>query len=145
MPTTPYPTLVIFSHDVRGSDEWLMEEMERMKEVRENGFTKEIVLLISGFDDDPRELADIPEVQAYCRRLVKTGLISYLSFTTSLPGAPKGLAGSLGSFEAWLLSIGVKDEVSRKQFDTFCDDILPASNAEADRRVGAIKFNPEGK
>lgn len=48
------------------------------------------VLVIAGYDDDHRELFDIPEVAKLCRTLVRIGFITILEFSSLLPpGKPQ--------------------------------------------------------
>jgi len=63
----------------------LVEQMKVMKAARDGSPHANIVCLISGFDDDPRELYEIIEARAFCRRLVTTGYISWLSFSDTFP------------------------------------------------------------
>src|ERR1700722_18915561 len=60
----------------------LLDQMRVMKRAREERFYPHVVAQIRGFGDDPRELYDIPEVRAFCRRLVNLGFVSYLEVTT---------------------------------------------------------------
>lgn len=59
------------------TDSELLAQMRAMEASRKSG-VKYVALTIFGFDSDPRELWQIPEVQAFCRRLVDIGLIGLL-------------------------------------------------------------------
>lgn len=84
----------------------LMREMARMRQQPRIG---SVVCTIDGYDHDPRELGEIPEVRAFCRRLVDQGFISFLEATTSIPElskVPGGSQAGLGAFEVWALAHG---------------------------------------
>jgi hypothetical protein len=61
------------------------------------------VLTISGYDDDPRELYQIPECVDFFKRLSNLGLISILEVSSSLDGVSRfnGPAPGIGAFEVW--------------------------------------------
>jgi hypothetical protein len=79
----------------------LLEQSRLAKTMREAG-ASHVVCCVRGFDEDPRELWDIPEVRAFCRRLVAQGFISYLDLATRLPGTPAILRDAMGALEVWL-------------------------------------------
>jgi hypothetical protein len=58
---------------------------------------------IHGYDDDPRELYDIPEVRAWCKRFVELGGLDYLP---SLENGPPGSVGSIIHDHLMLLIAG---------------------------------------
>jgi hypothetical protein len=60
----------------------ILDQMRIMKRGREKGISKYIVCTIRGFGDDHREIYEIPEVGAFCRRIVNLGFVSYLELTT---------------------------------------------------------------
>jgi hypothetical protein len=84
------------------SNDAIVEQMRIMKRGRENGFYTNVVCTIGGFGDDPRELYQIPEARAFCRRLVTIGFISYLDGTTTMFDNPLG--EGWGAAEVWLAS-----------------------------------------
>jgi len=55
-------------------------------------------ILVGGYDDDPRELYQIPEVIDLFKRVIKSGLLSVLEVSTSIG---KDFAGALGALEIW--------------------------------------------
>ncbi len=61
------------------------------------------VLTVSGYDDDPRELYQIPECVDFFRRISDLGLIGILEVSSSLDGISRfpGPAPGLGAFEIW--------------------------------------------
>ena len=133
----PSKNLVMFLLTLDTTNDEIALDMRVAKGIRENNEAKHIILFIDGFDDDRRELGDIPEVRAFCRRLVTQGFISYLDFTTTLPPCEGGLTG-WGACEVLLCSEGrMKNgmEITRKDLEHFRDEVL-ASNARADALVG---------
>jgi hypothetical protein len=69
--------------------------------------------IIAGYDNDPRELGDIPEVVALCQRMVEAGLLpfftesAFLDLNTSKPAShPGNLPPGFGAFEVWSLAQG---------------------------------------
>lgn len=86
----------------------LVEIMRSLRRIRSSGDPARIVCSIHGFDDDPRELWNIPEVQSFCRRLIDIGFISDLEFAPhwepDLSGTPG--QGGLGAVEIWLMAEG---------------------------------------
>jgi hypothetical protein len=101
--------------------------------------TRGFCLTISGFDDDPRELWQIPEATEFMRRLVDLGFISALEVSTTaielLPIYAKGkqLPG-FGALEVWMcgtgrMSLGSMD-VTRPVIEDF-HKALQAANRKA--------------
>jgi hypothetical protein len=93
----------------------LIDVMRRLKEKRQLGENVISTCVITGFDNDRRELGEIPEVRAFCRRLVGRGFIAWLDLSTSIEAyAPASVAGEwpayhrleLGAFEVWAISEG---------------------------------------
>ena len=85
----------------------VIEQMRVMKRGREEGRYDNVICIIRGFDDDPRELYDIPEVRAFCRRIVNLAFISYLDFaTTVLTDVPDLVKKGWGAAEVWLCGEG---------------------------------------
>lgn len=91
------------------SNEDILDKMRLMKEARENNTYTHIVANIQIPKDDGRAAYDIPEVRAFCRRLVNLGLIFYLessiliASTFNLPGEAKR---GWGAYEIWLCGEG---------------------------------------
>jgi hypothetical protein len=65
-----------------------------------------VLMIIAGYDDDPRELWDIPEVQAFCRRLIKMGMLAALdpAIEFQIDGMPKP---GWGAVDVWLAAHGL--------------------------------------
>ncbi len=65
------------------------------------------VVAIAGYDDDDREVYQIPEIKILAKRLVERGLISLLSVSTLIEKDEKPyLGGFLGAMEIWSLAKG---------------------------------------
>jgi hypothetical protein len=131
--------LVIMNLALDSSDDELLDAMRVMKRSREQKAEGHIVLTILGFDEDQREVWQIPEVQRYCHRLVEIGFVSFLDTSTSLPWNAVELHAVIGGLEVWLIgegkfhnSIEITEQLAR-QFD----EVISASNARAEKLVGA--------
>lgn len=83
----------------------MMRELHR---VLENGVHKTgFVLTVSGWDDDPRDVWQIPECVDLFKRLVELGFISLLEVSTHAKDiAQIPDCGGLGALEIWLMSQG---------------------------------------
>ena len=106
---------------------------------------------ISGFDDDPRELYEIPEVRSFCGRLVDYGFISGLDLTANselrdaigLPTDPiLARCKMLGALEVWLVACNLVARTVDGQFAAtitihmfreFVDVLRKADKAYVDR------------
>lgn len=116
------------------TNEEIADYMRRMKAARENG-VKHVFLTIGGFNDDPRELYQIPEVRAFCRRLVNLGFTSYLDFTTTI-GGETGYGWAMA--EVWLCANGrgkTMTSISPEELDEL-EREWAASNERADALIG---------
>jgi hypothetical protein len=92
----------------------LIEVMRQLRDVREKPIAV-VVCAIEGFENDPRQLGQIPELRAFCRRLVDLGFISWLEPTTTLSlliseyvqQAYPSLGTYLGAWEVWAIAQGL--------------------------------------
>jgi hypothetical protein len=123
----------------------VIAKMRLMKSVRDAG-VKNVVCSVSDFNEDPRELYAIPEVRAFCRRLVNLGFISYLDVETGLLARtldnPEPVEGLLrdqwGAFDVWLCGEGrtrPRMEFAREEFLALLEEFQQAlgeSNEKAD-------------
>jgi hypothetical protein len=124
----------------------ILDQMRVMKRCREEGFYQNVVCSIRGYHDDPRELYEIPEVRAFCRRLVCQGFVSYLDVSTTLPACnrPEEVQGAWGLFEVWFCSEGrtKRDMVfTREEIMAVLremDAVILESNARADAALGPL-------
>jgi hypothetical protein len=76
-----------------------MREMRKFRETHEDPI---ITAAIYGFDDDPRELYEIPEVKTFAAKLIDLGFISQLD---AMPN-PELRSGPLCALHIWLLAQG---------------------------------------
>lgn len=116
--------------------------MRSMKSVRENRPGTQVVCSITGFGSDPRDLWAIPEVRAFCRRLVTLGFPSYLEAYTALSPESRGtpIELALGAAEVWLIGEGrfrSPMPVERELIDEIRESIGRA-NAAADALLGPL-------
>ncbi len=69
--------------------------------------SRPITITISGFQNDSREIYNIPEVKAFCKRLLKIGFVSIQEVTTNFREISDAYNPyTLGAFEVWLLANG---------------------------------------
>jgi hypothetical protein len=132
--------------DVGQTDEELVAQLRAMMEQarREPG---ETVFGVHGYDDDPRELGEIPEVRAHCRRMVDFGVLAVLTRSTWCRelGAPAWTRDVpvLGAFEVWLLGLGhlgrdrleLPAAAAAALIDRFRREVLPASDRALSRNL----------
>ena len=93
--------LLIVAVAVNETDSELADHICAMRNIRKPG--SEIRCLIDGYNDDPRPLWEISEVQTLCGRLMRSGFASHLDFGNG-PGQPQ-LEG-WGVAEVYLCSTG---------------------------------------
>jgi hypothetical protein len=104
------------------------------------GKTRLVILTISGYDDDPRELHEIPEAMGHLRRLVEFGFISILTRSGVLPelgGLGMDQRFVYGALEVWAfaegMNVGPRLDLSKSDVDRFTNEVFPAAG-EALRR-----------
>lgn len=132
--------LVVDALSIYATNEDIQKSMAKRKEQRETG-TKHVTCTISGFEHDPRELHEIPEVRAFCRRLINLAYISYLDYATTLPWSDPLTQGSLGGLEIWLLSenlMAIEVEYTKEMGERFYK-VLMEANEKADKLCGPFK------
>lgn len=127
--------MVIMTIGLDASNDDIKHMMDSMKEMRETKTATEIVVLIAGFDDDPREVYDIPEIRAFCRRLTCIGFISYLTACALADSLTKN---ALGAYEIWAIGEGKADKTFA-ELERYFRAALCASNAKADALCGEYK------
>jgi hypothetical protein len=129
------------------ADSQLVAMMKWALDVRASG-VKCIRAKIGGYEDDPREVWDIPEARRLCQRLVDLGLIAVLEVSALLAEdeklqrdreAGKDVFVGAGALEVWMLAKGrVKSRVlmvTPEDLDDFEPD-LPAAAAACKRVTG---------
>ena len=71
------PNNVLFVElGIDATNDDILDQMRKMKACRENGSYGHVVCTVRGFSEDKRDLFEIPEVRAFCRRVVNLGLIA---------------------------------------------------------------------
>jgi hypothetical protein len=127
--------------NIDATNDAITEQMRIMKRARDDGIYENVVCCIRGFNDDPRELYENPEVQAFCCRMVSAGFISYLDFTTIFdPNAPQMTRAFWGASEVWLCSEG-RLKVLNQLDETVLNELTNAvaqSNTVADAALGRM-------
>lgn len=132
--------IMICSIQKDDTDETLRNKMIEMESMLSSGLSKTGFLLsISGYENDSRELWQIPEVRKLTTRLVKIGFISLLEVATHLKSMidPDPLYKSmLGAFEVWAISKGIiksyYSKVTKGQYRLFLE-VLSDANVECDK------------
>jgi hypothetical protein len=127
---------------IDATNEDILDQMRIMKRAREDRTYSNVVCLIRGFGDDPRELFEIAEVRAFCRRIVNLGFISYLDFSTFFnPKVPELAKESWGAAEVWLCSEGrIKALKSlTKEILHEVQQAILESNGKADAALGPME------
>lgn len=127
---------------IDATNEDILDQMRKMKACREDDSYSHIVCTVRGFNDDKRELFEIPEVRAFCRRIVNLAFISYLDFSTAFDATIPAIAkDAWGAAEVWLCSKGrlrsqmpltkdLLDELTRVVYE---------SNEKADLALGPMR------
>lgn len=102
-------------------------------------------LTIGGYDDDPRELYEIPEVIEFFKLLVEIGFLSTLTVSThlELEGETPDRLG-IGALEVWLmanghLTKGIR-EIDFTKFENFMS-FLNESNIVCHNNIAPFLFN----
>ncbi len=81
----------------------IVDQMQRMKRCRAMKSYDQITCTIRGFENDERELFEIPEVRQFCDWLVELGFISFLDFETMFSATkPNSVFAGWGASEVWL-------------------------------------------
>jgi hypothetical protein len=121
------------------SNEELREKMRLMKSAREGDRFSNIGCVITGFGNDPRDLWEIAEVRAFCRRLIDQGFVSYLDMGTIFPGCPEDMKTTMGAAEVVLFSTGRSGADLLALLDE-TKDILEVANDKADAVCGPLRM-----
>jgi hypothetical protein len=120
----------------------ILDQMRKMKICREDGRYSHVVCTVRGFGDDERRLFEIPEVRAFCRRIVNLGFISYLDFTTTFDSKVPAIAkDGWGAAEVWLCGencLRAQMPLTRELLDEL-QQAVSESNEKADAAIGPMK------
>jgi hypothetical protein len=124
-----------------------LAQMRTMKRAREERRCDYVVCSIDGFNDDPRELWEVPDVRELCRRLVACGFISYLEFATLICAeAPPFVRQHWGATEVWLCSMGLLGRhtcLTAELLDEM-QRVVCESNDKADSLLGPLVLDDLG-
>jgi len=127
---------------IEATNDDILDQMRKMKACREDGSYSYVVCTVRGFGDDERRLFEIPEVRAFCRRIVNLGFISYLDFTTTFDSRVPAIAkDAWGATEVWLCGenrMRARMPLTRKLLDEL-QQAVSASNEKADAALGPMK------
>src|ERR1017187_6764636 len=126
---------------IDASNDDILDQMRKMKSCREDRSYDHVVCTVRGFSDDKRNLFEIPEVRAFCRRVVNLGFISYLDFTTTFDSTVPSIAkDAWGAADAWLCGEGrlrsqmpLTEELLDELRQIVCE-----SNEKADAAIGPM-------
>jgi hypothetical protein len=120
------------------TDEEIRDYMRTMRDLRHNKTTKHIVCLLGDFDDDPRELWEIPEAREVCQQLVRLGFVSYLDVTTCPTFNEPALSSGMGAREIILIAEGRfrKTMVIDRESFTEIEGKIREANERADKEIG---------
>ena len=120
----------------------ILVQMRKMKACREDGSYGHVVCTVRGFAEDKRNLFEIPEVRAFCRRVVNLGFISYLDFTTTFDSTVPVIAkDAWGAAEVWLCGEGrLRKQVPlTEELLAELQEVVCESNGKADAAIGPMK------
>ncbi len=140
MTTSEILNLVVASDE---TDEELKHFAKTAKEAREAG-VKNIICVFGDYDNDSRDLWNIPEVRQMCFRLIECGLISYLDYTTTLCLQPDPLLSSaFGAAEIYFCAHGkINVDLTMEDLQTL-ERTVKESNHRADKMYGPLLLNQE--
>jgi hypothetical protein len=142
------PDVVLSRLSLQFSNEQLIDLMHQYRDVRERdekrGKETIIGIQVDGYNDDPRELGEIPEVQDFCERLVDLGFIADLTPSLMLfpqDNLPIPRGSAFGSLEVWCTGQGMLGPAGRVDLETdrlmsFVDTMLSQANQRADTVLG---------
>jgi len=120
----------------------IVVQMPKMKACREDGSYGHVVCTVRGFSEDNRDLFEIPEVRAFCRRVVNRGFISYLDFTTTFDSTVPPIAkDAWGAAEVWLCGEGRLRKQMPLTLELVAElqEVVCESNGKADAVIGPMK------
>jgi len=105
--------LKIIALETHQTDEELQDMTYKLRQalLAEGPEPEGFFMTISGYDDDPRELWEIPEAVDLCQRVVKTGLIALLNLSSRVKELMperfqecEGPGPGLGALEVWVFA-----------------------------------------
>jgi hypothetical protein len=102
-------------------------------------------LVVQGFNDDPRNLWEIPRAVELLRRAYSAGFVAVLEPSTTTGPRADGAAFGLGALEVWLIATGRFDvDCGRLEIETmalldFASEVMPAEVIRVDRMVANMR------
>ena len=108
-----------------------LQKMSPLVKETQDGF----FICVSGYDNDKRELWQIPEVSQFFKRIIKTGFMSLMEVSSSINGICRlddkileiGIPG-LGAIEMWLISRNeLKKEISQEKIKEFFRELMESN------------------
>ena len=137
------PASVLFMElGIDATNDDILDQMRKMKACREDGSYGHVVCTVRGFSEDKRDLFEIPEVRAFCRRVVNLGFISYLDFTTTFDSSVPDIAkDAWGAAEVWLCGeVRLRKQVPlNEELLAELQEVVCESNGKADAAIGPMK------
>jgi hypothetical protein len=126
---------------INASDGEILHQMRIMEPARGTPFFWEhVVCAIVGYEDDARELYEIPEARAFCRRLVDMGFIAFLDETTLFSSDMPAMAKQgFGAMEVWLCAedrLQAINLMTRELADEWAK-VLAQAKMRADELIGS--------
>jgi hypothetical protein len=102
-------------------------------------------LVVQGFNDDPRNLWEIPRAVELLRRAYSAGFVAVLEPSTTTGPRADGAAFGLGALEVWLIATGRFDvDCGRLEIETmalldFVSEVMPAEVIRVERMVANMR------
>jgi hypothetical protein len=143
--------LLVVGTAVDETDEELVTAARNVAE-QHAGQAALVFMSVYGYDADPRELWEIPEVRAHCRRLVDFGFISILVRSSIVPelGGEGGPFAVFGAFEVWAFAegkfAGGRITFTAADVERFTAEVFPAAGEALRRnlrRFADVPANPD--
>lgn len=131
--------LMVTNLSVQMTDSEIEEAMKDMAPVcqsTQNGF----FVCIDGYEEDPRELWQIPEVKIFFQKLISSGFIAFLEVSATAEGLTRldtnlGCPG-FGALEIWMIANDMmysgRKEIRQNELRRFFADL---ENANAKSRI----------
>lgn len=108
-----------------------LQKMSPIVKETQDGF----FICVSGYDNDKRELWQIPEVLQFFQRIIKMGFMSLMEISSSIKDICRldgkilevGIPG-LGAIEMWLIAKNeLKKEISQEKIQEFFSELMESN------------------
>jgi hypothetical protein len=102
-------------------------------------------LVVNGFNDDPRNLWEIPRAVELLRRAYSAGFVAVLEPSTTTGPRADGAALGLGALEVWLIATGrfdadgIRLTVEPMTLLDFVSEVMPAEVMRVERMVATMR------